>query len=173
MQLTESYHYCPKCGSRAFQRLPRLHRACTDCGHRDFNNPITGVAALVLSPAGEMLWIERGREPGKGKMGMPGGFVDPGESLEQAAIREVKEETGLDIFDLQYLCSFPNPYAYHGCVRPVCDAFFTARSTGNQLSPKPGEVSQCFWQRPEAVNPEDLAFDSMRTALQCFLKQKS
>lgn len=171
MHLTDSYHYCPKCGSDAYQRLPHLHRACADCGHRDFNNPITGVAVLVLADDGEMLWIKRGRDPGKGKLGMPGGFVDPGESLEQAAIREAQEETGLDIFELAYLCSFPNPYTYGGCVRPVCDAFFIAKAHSKEVTPRPGEVIKCFWRKPSEIDSKDLAFDSMRVALDAFLEK--
>ncbi|WFB36726.1 NUDIX domain-containing protein [Kiritimatiellota bacterium B12222] len=168
-ELADSYTHCPSCGSTDFTHLPQHQRACKDCGHRDFNNPITGVAVLVLADDGEMCWIRRGRNPGKGKLGMPGGFVDAGESLEQAAIREVQEETGLQITNLRYLCSFPNAYIYNGHPRPVCDAFFIAYSDDKSVRPLEGEVQACFWQSPESVVPQDLAFDSMRFALKCFL----
>lgn len=121
---------------------------------------------MIEAADGEVLWIRRGREPGKGKLGMPGGFVDADENLEQAAIREVREETGQEISDLQYLCSHPNSYLYDGCVRPVCDVFFTARARSKAVSPRPGEVSECIWRKAREISPEELAFDSMRVALE-------
>jgi hypothetical protein len=81
----------------------------------------------------------------------------------------VAEETGLEINGLRYLCSHPNSYIYHEHPRPVCDAFFIAHTTLKTICPLPGEILECFWQKPETIDPDDLAFDSMRVALRTFL----
>jgi mutator protein MutT len=53
--------------------------------------------AVVRDHAGRLLLVQRGREPGRGRWSLPGGRVEPGETAEQAAVREVREETGLDV----------------------------------------------------------------------------
>lgn len=60
------------------------------------DQPIVGVGAVIISD-GKIALIKRGNEPSKGKWTIPGGLVEVGETLEQAVIRETKEETGLDV----------------------------------------------------------------------------
>ena len=60
------------------------------------NQPVVGVGAIIVCN-GKILLEKRKSEPGKGKWSVPGGLVELGESTEQAVIREVKEETGLDV----------------------------------------------------------------------------
>jgi len=60
------------------------------------NQPIVGVGAIIICE-GEILLEKRKNEPGKGKWSVPGGLVELGESVEQTVIREVKEETGLEV----------------------------------------------------------------------------
>ncbi|RLG61733.1 NUDIX hydrolase [Candidatus Geothermarchaeota archaeon] len=67
------------------------------------DSPIVAVAALIINDEGEILLIKRGAEPGKGLWSIPGGAVELGENLHDALVREVKEETGLDIEPLSFL----------------------------------------------------------------------
>jgi mutator protein MutT len=60
------------------------------------NQPVVGVGAIIVCN-GKILLEKRKSEPGRGKWSVPGGLVELGESTEQAVIREVKEETGLDV----------------------------------------------------------------------------
>jgi NADH pyrophosphatase NudC (nudix superfamily) len=163
--LIEAFGHCPLCGSPDYEREPRGTRHCRSCGHRDYNNPITAVAALILDPEGRLLLIRRAKEPALGLLAMPGGFVDAGESLEQALQREITEEIGLALTSVGYLCSHPNDYTYRGLTRPVCDVFFHARATSFNVVLQHEEVTD--WQlRPlRDINPAELAFDSMRHAL--------
>ncbi len=55
------------------------------------------VGAIITDPAGRLLLIKRGHEPGMGLWSIPGGRIEPGESPEQAVVREVQEETGLSV----------------------------------------------------------------------------
>lgn len=80
--------------------------------------------ALIFDKAQRLLATVRKNDPARGTLDLPGGFIEPGETLEQGLVREVKEELNLDIVNLSYLCSFPNTYVYHGVVYWVTDAAF-------------------------------------------------
>lgn len=163
--LISAFTHCPLCGSPDYDREPRSHRHCRACGHRDFNNPITAVAALILDPKGRLLLIRRAKDPAAGLLAMPGGFVDAGESLEQAVQREIAEEIGLTLTEVAYLCSHPNSYTYRGLTRPVCDVFFCAHTASFDVNLQPEEVSGWLLRSPAEIDPAELAFDSMRHAL--------
>lgn len=166
--LVAAYTHCPLCGSTDYEHAPAETggtRHCRACGHRDFNNPVTAVAALILDPQQSLLLIRRAKDPARGLLALPGGFVDAGESLEQAVHREVAEEIGLTLTGLRYLTSYPNPYTYAGLTRPVCDVFFQAHAASFDVVLQHSEVTD--WQlRPlAALDPAELAFDSMRHAV--------
>ena len=68
-------------------------------------NPIPGVAGIVVRGK-ELLLVQRGREPAKGKWGIPGGVVEVGETIEEALVREVREETDCECRVLKHLTTF-------------------------------------------------------------------
>lgn len=158
-ELIEAYAYYPLCGSAEYAREGN-GRVCRRCGHRDFNNVITAVAVFVIDAQKPVLLICRAREPARGE----GGFVDAGETLEQAAAREVAEETGVAVLDLRYVGSFPNNYAYRGLSRPVCDVFFTARAERSEVVLQREEAGAFVWRSLGEIDPGELAFESMRCA---------
>ena len=83
--------FCPRCGAVAEVRHPRsLH--CTSCGYAVFFNPKPVGCALAREPDGRVWLARRGFEPGRGRWSMPGGFVDLGETVEAAIVRELEEE---------------------------------------------------------------------------------
>ena len=108
------FHFCPKCGSDLFEEHNFKSKHCSNCGFTYYQNPSSATAAFILNSKGELLVARRGKEPAKGTLDLPGGFVDNDESGEQGIIREIKEETGLDIPEVEYLFSIPNIYRYSG-----------------------------------------------------------
>ncbi|GAA3126654.1 NUDIX domain-containing protein [Streptosporangium carneum] len=85
--------HCSFCGA-AFAPDQAWPRTCAGCGNSSYLNPLP-VAVMVL-PVGEgLLVIRRDVEPRRGELALPGGFVDVGESWQQAAARELREETGV------------------------------------------------------------------------------
>ena len=91
------FTYCPKCGARTFVERNEKAKQCTTCGFVYYFNPSSAVACFIRNSKGELLLVRRAKEPAKGTLDLPGGFVDMYESAEDAAHREVKEETGLRI----------------------------------------------------------------------------
>jgi len=163
-QLFEAYAFCPICGAGDLSRN-KTSLTCGKCGHREFNNPITAVAVYLFDAQDRVLLIHRAKDPARGKWAPPGGFLDVNENLEEAAAREILEETGLVLSDLRYLGAFPNNYLYGGLSQPVCDVFFTARTDSSTVKLQQDEVNDHRFIELSEINPDELAFDSMRLAL--------
>jgi ADP-ribose pyrophosphatase YjhB (NUDIX family) len=157
------FRFCPRCGvarARATD-TPEPFR-CAACGFVYFFNPATAVAALVLRDDGRALFIRRAKEPAKGRLALVGGFVDPGESAEQALHREVREEVRLELDDMRFLSSRPNDYPYQGTIYPVVDLVFVAHARDPHEAAALDGVASVEWLDPHAVDLDDLAFESMR-----------
>jgi ADP-ribose pyrophosphatase YjhB (NUDIX family) len=163
------FRYCPRCGAprAATTPTPEPFR-CAACDFLYFFNPAVAVAALVLRPDGHGLFIRRAKDPARGKLALVGGFVDPGESAEGALRREVKEEVGLDLFDLRFLSSTPNDYHYHGTTYPVVDLIFLGRTADHGRAAALDGVASFEWLDPLALNLDELAFASMREGVARF-----
>jgi ADP-ribose pyrophosphatase YjhB (NUDIX family) len=91
--------FCPRCGADASVDYPRSI-TCPACGYGAYYNPKPVAAAIPLDRDGNIILLRRGFEPGAGLWTFPGGFVDLGESVEDAARREAEEELRIAI-DLQ------------------------------------------------------------------------
>ena len=92
----EDLHFCPRCGQPPTITFPRSI-TCPHCGYAAFYNPKPVACAIPQTPQGNLILMRRGFEPRRGHWSMPGGFVDLGESVQDAAIREVQEELELKI----------------------------------------------------------------------------
>lgn len=88
--------FCARCGAILQRKVVYGHERpyCPRCGYVVYYNPKL-VAVGILVNDGKVLLVRRGMNPGRGLWGMPGGYVDMGEVVEEAVAREVWEETGL------------------------------------------------------------------------------
>ena len=93
VSIENTYEFCPRCGARNAKPGSVPFR-CNECGFTAWFGPVAAVGGLILNAAGELLLVRRARDPGKGRWGLPGGFVDRGETIEEGLIREVAEEDG-------------------------------------------------------------------------------
>jgi ADP-ribose pyrophosphatase YjhB (NUDIX family) len=92
----EEARFCPRCAAPATINFPRS-LSCPTCGYQWFSNPSPVAGAIPVEPDGRIWLLKRGIEPSKGLWTFPGGFVDLGESVEDAARREAREEIGIDL----------------------------------------------------------------------------
>ena len=119
--------YCTKCGKITAKRNDSLY-VC-ETGHENWINPATGVSAYVIKD-GKVLFGVRSSDPGKGKLDVPGGFVEVHESAEQAAIREAKEEFDIDITLKSCFGTYPS--LYDG--RPALNVVFIATMADQHIT---------------------------------------
>ena len=126
MHYLDKFHFCPVCGSSRFVENDFKSKRCEDCGFVYYFNAAAAVACIIENERDELLMCRRAFEPAKGTLDVVGGFVDPEESSTQAMVREMKEETGVDIRedDLQFLFSIPDVYEYSKLTIHSCDTFF-------------------------------------------------
>ena len=92
----EGVSFCPRCGRRAEVTLPRS-TSCPHCGYGAYYNPKPVSCAIPVDRGGDVILLRRGIEPAKGRWTFPGRFVDLGESVEDAARREVREELAIEV----------------------------------------------------------------------------
>jgi 8-oxo-dGTP diphosphatase len=90
--------FCTECGTALLERqaFGKLRLVCPNCGHVHFDDPKVAVG-VVVDMAGGIVLCRRNHEPQIGRWSFPSGFVDAGEIVEEAAAREVEEETGLKV----------------------------------------------------------------------------
>lgn len=159
------FSFCPSCAAAAGPVGRPNEFRCAACGFRFFQNNAAAVMAICGDGQGRVLFLVRGREPGKGLLGMPGGFVDPGETLEEALERELCEEIGLSGATCRYLTSFPNTYLFAGVTYRTCDTVFACTGDFANLRADSREVTELLWLDPAEVDPDRIAFESVRRAL--------
>ncbi|HBG66881.1 MAG TPA: NUDIX hydrolase [Treponema sp.] len=162
--------FCPSCGGRGIQTLLGGRKwFCPDCGLDLYNNVAAAVGLIIRNGKGELLFERRAKEPRKGFLAFPGGFAEPDESGEEAALRECEEEIGVKPLAVRYVCSFPNTYVYKSIIYKTCDMFFSAELPEHfVLKAQPGEVSSFEWRRvadASDVEALPLAFVSARNTL--------
>jgi len=174
------FQYCPSCGEKGI-RLERNKFSCPSCGFVYFHN--TAAATGCVIQAGErIVMLVRGREPGMGKLDLPGGFVDPGEGILEGLLRELREELSweppilpgqslADVFKL--FASFPNVYLYKNIPYNTCDVYFTVSAPGlleKDLKAEADEITEIRFLRPGEIDLNDMAFESTRRAIEAFKK---
>jgi ADP-ribose pyrophosphatase YjhB (NUDIX family) len=165
------FRCCPRCGA-SLAAPGACPLACEACGFAYYFNPAVSAAAILLRGDGQALFIRRGHEPGLGRLAFVGGFVDAGETPEDALRREVREEIGVELEAIDYLGSQPNTYGYRGVTYHVVDLIFVATLAPGSVPRELDGVAAIEWHDPMALDPARLAFASMTWALATFQRRK-
>ena len=154
------FSFCPNCGERTAQRDAggRLRDACDRCDRTFFHNPAPDVAVVLLD-GGRILLARRDSSQFRGRWYIPGGFVEEDEPVQQAALREAKEKTGLDV-EIVALLAVHSGFDVPG--RPVVGVYYLVRPTGGELCPG-GDVDRLEYYALDAV--PDLPFEGDRTVI--------
>jgi ADP-ribose pyrophosphatase YjhB (NUDIX family) len=151
--------YCPRCAAALPHHPPVV---CSACGYALWVNPRpTGTVIIV---AGEsFLAIRRSRPPRVGWWDLPGGFCEGWELPADAAVREAKEELGLDVRLDRFVGMYVGEYHYQDELLPVLDCFWVASIVSGEIALDSAEASEHAWL--SLVNPPEMAFRTMDRAL--------
>ncbi len=162
------FRFCTACGAGDWNVKSEREFACAACGYRHFISPIAAAVAVVLDAQNRVLIIRRAHEPGLGKLGLPGGVIEPEETGEAAAARETREETGLALPPeaFRYLCTLNNRYLFQGYIWPTIDLCYVARvESFGDFAPDPAEVAEIQLPLLAEVGLEEFAFWSNAEAV--------
>lgn len=164
----EQFKFCPKCGDSEFNPNNEKSKRCCNCGFVYYFNSAAAVACFIRNDRDEVLVSRRAVEPSKGMLDLPGGFVDMYESAEQAACREVLEETGLALDDPRFICTLSNRYPYSGFTVHTLDLFFEFRVRSFCGYRPMDDVAELIPIPIAELDPKLFAFESIRNAIEIY-----
>ncbi len=132
-----THQFCGRCGTALRAKSKERAKECPQCGLLHF--PRLAPAIIVLVERGNKLLLARSRHFMPGMFSVLAGFVEPGESLEEAVVREVREEVGIEIRDIQYFASQPWPFPHSLMIG------FTATYAGGEITIDDTEIEDAAW----------------------------
>jgi ADP-ribose pyrophosphatase YjhB (NUDIX family) len=160
------YNYCPTCAGPLESRLLKPgdpeRLVCTRCAQVLYLDPKVAVGTIIRAGDEQLVLVRRAIEPGYGLWVFPGGYVDRGEEVTGAAIREAREEAGLDV-ELENLV---NIYSYGR--RSLIVIVYSARIVGGELCPDQECLEARLFSHDE-IPWDRLAFHSTTQALRDYL----
>ena len=163
---SHGFRFCPRCGGdlavRQLKPGDPSRLVCARCDFVFYLDPKVAVGTIVRTNDDRLVLVRRAIEPGYGKWVFPGGYVDRGESLVDAAVREAREECGLDV----RLDGLVNVYSYAG--RTPVVVVYAATAVGGQLTVDE-ESLEYATVRPADIPWTELAFRSTHEALRDYL----
>jgi len=174
--MKNDFNFCPECGSKNIQNLNNKKWRCPDCDFTLYPNVAAAVGVFIYDDDKNFIFEVRAKNPQKGMLSQPGGFVDSDEAAEDAVRRECMEELGVEVTDIKYLCTCPNDYEYKEIAYKTCDMFFTAKLSGSkkieefikEIHAQESEVQNiqvCKIQKSDDIEKYPFAFKSTKNAL--------
>ena len=165
----EQFTFCPRCGAGDFEVHNEKAKKCTACHFVYYFNASAATVALIFNAKGELLVCRRAKDPARGTLDLPGGFVDNHETAEDAVCREVKEELNLEVSGLSYQFSLPNLYLYSGFEVHTLDMFFECRVLSFDKMKVADDVSDAYFLPLDKINVEDFGLASVRKGVELLL----
>jgi NAD+ diphosphatase len=164
------FKYCPRCGSGNFAPETVKSLSCSSCGFQYFINVASAVAGLIYDEQGRLLMTYRSNEPAKGKLDLPGGFVDHGEDAKTALKREIREELNLEAVTMDYWDSFPNEYLYGDLTYLTLDLVFKCQVDKIENIKVADDVSGYCFMEISKISVEEIGLLSIKNIIRMLQK---
>lgn len=156
--------FCPDCGAPSASEAETWPRRCSRCGAAHHLDPRPCASALAVDHQGRVLLVRRDIEPRRGLWQVPGGFMEAGESPEQAATRELREEALVDIDRLRLLG------VYSAVAISLLVIVYEARALGAGAAGH--DVQEVGWFTPDKVPWAELSYTSTEQTIRDWLARR-
>ncbi|MGG7036274.1 MAG: NUDIX domain-containing protein [Flavobacterium sp.] len=146
--------------------MVRFH--CKACDFTYYHT-IAAAVAVIFRTENKILFTVRNVDPDKGKLDLPGGFIDSGENAEVAACREIKEELGITIQpnQLRYITTSPNNYLYKNIPYRTMDIFYEVKLGASiAIDFAEDEIEEVVWMETDKIDLEKIGFVSVRNVIE-------
>jgi NAD+ diphosphatase len=171
MDAKEVYKFCPRCGAKFAAKTDILK--CDACGLSFYVNPKPVMSVILLNDKDEIMFTIRAIEPRKGYLDFPGGFTEEGENLEDTTRREIKEELGIEIGELEYLSTDGDRYLYDGINYHTTGVTYLGKlPKGAEIKPA-DDVESVEFYKIEDIPMDQLAWPSMRRMIEALKSKRS
>jgi NAD+ diphosphatase len=160
-----THEFCGRCGSKTRLHLTERAKECPQCGLLHF--PRLAPAIIVLIRRDREVLLARGRRFESPIYSTLAGFVEPGETLEQAVVREVKEESGITVKDIRYFGSQPWPFPHSLMIG------FTANYAGGEITLNDGENVDVRWFKTDNLPQLPSKMSIARQLIDSFLEEQA
>lgn len=167
VQLVEwdrNHRFCGRCGSPTARQAAELSRTCAACGLQHF--PRISPAVIVRVERGDQILLARSPHFAPGVYSTLAGFVEPGESLEETVIREVREEVGVTVTNVRYFGSQPWPFPHSLMIG------FVADWESGEITPQPDEIEDAGWFTVDTLPGLPSRFSIARALIDAFIERR-
>jgi len=156
------FKFCPKCGSPGLSAYTEKSLNCNSCGFMYFINMNASVAAIIRNEKDEVLFTVRKHEPAAGMLDLPGGFIDLGETADNAVKREILEELNLTIDKAEFVGTFTNKYVYAEIEYQTLDLLFDCAVKSFDELQVADDVSGYVFRHPTQVRHDEIGLESIK-----------
>ena len=164
--------HCFECGTALIEKELEeegIVPYCPKCQQYRFPMYNVAVSMIVVDEeTGKILLIQ---QYGKPSYILVAGYVNRGEAEEHAVVREVREETGLEVTRTEFLFSLPNTYLYSGFLVHTVDCFFRCTVADSSLAHAMDDAAELLWIPVKELRPEDFGLASVRKGIEKLLAQ--
>lgn len=143
LEWNRNHRFCGRCGARTVRSESELAKECTGCGALHF--PRLNPAVIVSVRRGDEILLGRSPHFRPGVYSVLAGFVEPGESLEETVVREIREEVGIEVRGIRYFGSQPWPFPHSLMIA------FTAEYASGEIEIDRRELEDAGWYRVDAL----------------------
>jgi NAD+ diphosphatase len=164
VQWQRNHRFCSRCGTGMIEQSPEYAKKCPQCTFISY--PRLSPAVIMTLIDGNRILLGRSHHFPAGMYSPLAGFVEPGEDLEEAVHREVKEEVNLNIRNIRYVCSQPWPFPHSLMIG------FTARFAGGKLQINHQELEDAAWFTADQMPILPSRMSIARSLIELFLQQQ-
>ena len=165
------FRYCPRCGHPGIVSETINSLKCINCDFKYYFNMSAAVAAIIRNDKNEILFTIRRHEPAAGFLDLPGGFVNLGETAEDAIKREVFEELNLVVNSHIFIGTFANKYLFGGLEYQTLDLVFECTVKSLNGIKVADDVSGFVFKNPKDVKSAEIGLASVKEMLKLLQKK--